>query len=298
MGGMRNVYQYTELPNQFRVQVIHVLMDVFGDPNESYSHTQEWFKVIHDVLAREYGVFRLSDHVDSYHQSDYRSAVFQFLGTTTNVEQALDVIELSFRYGRLAYRENPHGFRVSQSKLTPDDGIDELNQRFREHGIGFQFESDGLVRMDSQILHQEAVRPALQLLTEKRFAGANSEFLKAHEHYRHGRYAEAVNECLKAFESTLKVICQAQRWQFEETDTAKTLLDVAFAKNLIPPYMQSQFGGLRSILESGVPTTRSRTSAHGSGAVPKVVPPHLAGYVLHLTASSIVFLAEAEKQLT
>jgi hypothetical protein len=72
----------------------------------------------------------------------------------------------------------------------------------------------------------EAVKPALELLSDERFAGANAEFLEAHEHYRHGRHAECMNECLKAFESTLKIICKKQKWPFKDTDTAKALIDV------------------------------------------------------------------------
>ena len=52
--------------------------------------------------------------------------------------------------------------------MTVDDAVVELNTRFREHGIGYQFESNKIVRVDSQFLHQEAVKPALQLLLKAR----------------------------------------------------------------------------------------------------------------------------------
>ena len=38
-------------------------------------------------------------------------------------------------------------------------------------------------------------------------------------------------------------------------------------------------------------------SGHGQGATPTTVPDHLVAYMLHTTASAIVFLAEAEKNL-
>lgn len=91
--------------------------------------------------------------------------------------------------------------------MSAEQAIEEVNARFRQHGIGYQFESGEIVRVDSEIVHQAVVRPTLQLLRHKRFALANAEFLGAHEHYRHGRLGEAINECLKAFESVLKVIC-------------------------------------------------------------------------------------------
>jgi diphthamide synthase (EF-2-diphthine--ammonia ligase) len=64
----------------------------------------------------------------------------------------------------------------------------------------------------SELIHTGAVKPALALLHGKEFAGAQEEFLKAHEHYRQGKSKEALAECLKAFESVMKVICIKRKW--------------------------------------------------------------------------------------
>jgi hypothetical protein len=157
--------------------------------------------------------------------------------------------------------------------------------------------SGELVRLDSELLHAEAVKPALSLLREKRYHGANEEFLRAHEHYRHGRNEEALADCLKAFESVMKVICAKRGWPHAETDTAKKLIEVCFDNGLVPAYLQSEFTALRVSLESGIPTVRNRQGGHGRGTQPRNVPDHLAGYLLHLTATSILFLVEAEKAL-
>jgi hypothetical protein len=55
---------------------------------------------------------------------------------------------------------------------------------------------------------------------------------------------------------------------------------------------------LRSTLESGVPTARNKLGGHGQGTEVVEVPEHIVSYALHLTASAIVFLAEAEKAST
>ena len=179
------------------------------------------------------------------------------------------------------------------SSRTWDEAVEELNVRFREHGIGYRFESGQVLRIDSEFLHQEAVKPALHLLKAAHFAGAEKEFHTAHKHYRHQRFQESINESLKALESTLKVICTRKEWSFSERDTASKLIQIVFGHGLIPNYLQSQFNGLRTILEGGVPTIRNRDSGHGTGTTPRQVPAHLAAYSLHLTASAIVFLAEA-----
>jgi len=44
-------------------------------------------------------------------------------------------------------------------------------------------------------------------------------------------------------------------------------------------------------------TVRNRQSGHGAGLTPRTIPRQLAAYVLHLTASSILFLVESEKAL-
>ena len=80
--------------------------------------------------------------------------------------------------------------------------------------------------MDSELIHTEIVKPALELLNQRNYAGAQQEFLKAHEHYRKGNAKEALNECLKAFESVMKAICDKRGWKNYKNATAKDLESV------------------------------------------------------------------------
>lgn len=289
-----DVYQYTDVPRPLRIQIIHILRDALGDPSHYRSSTQEAFRVIHDALSREYGMFSLNK--ESSQEGDFRSAVFTFLLSTQETEKVLDVIELSFRM--VLNVGDDYSFReASRPTMDPKAAVEELNERCREHCVGFQFESGELIRVDSQILHQEVIRPALHLLTEPDFEGANEEFLSAHEHYRHDRLKESLNDCLKAFESTMKIICKRRYWEFKESDTAKSLLDTIFSKGLLPSYLQSEFTSLRSALESGIGPVRNRLSGHGQGAQPTSVPSYLVAFLLHLTGASIVLLVQAEKGL-
>jgi hypothetical protein len=179
-----------------------------------------------------------------------------------------------------------------------DNAIEELNARFKEHGVGYQFSDGTIVRVDSELVHAEIVKPALVVLRQPDFASAQSEFLAAHEHYRLGKNSEALVECYKAFESTIKIICTRRKWAFDNTKGAADLVRVCFEKGLIPSYWQSHFNGLRSILESAIPTPRNKQAGHGAGTQPPHAPPAaLVAYVLHLTAATILFLAEAERTL-
>ncbi len=145
-------------------------------------------------------------------------------------------------------------------------------------------------------IHTEIVKPALRLLGQKQYAGAQQEFLKAHEHYRKGNAKEALNECLKAFESVMKAICDKRGWSYSNNATSKPLIQVCFDNGLIPSFWQSHYSSLRNLLESSVPTGRNKLSGHGQGTTPEAVPDHLVAYMLNMTASAIVFLAEADEK--
>lgn len=293
MGEVPDVYQYVDIPQPLRVQIFFIMNDALGD--HSNHETEESYQFIHDTLCREYGKLTLIEKIFSEY-INYIEDVNNFLLGCDKIDQVIDLVEFSFRLIDRYYR-NSNVLNLCQSKITPDEAIEELNYRFREHGVGYQYQSGQIIRVDSQIIHTEAVKPVLHLLSDSRFQGANEEFLKAHDHYRHGRYKECLVDCLKAFESTMKTICDSQGWNYQPTDTAKKLIDICFQNNLIPTYLQTQFTSLKSNLESGVPTVRNKNGGHGQGSQPLTVPQYFASYQLHMTASTILFLLEAEKAL-
>lgn len=289
-GEVPDVYQYETIPAELRVQIVHIIRDAFGDPYGYRGNELEIFKFIHDSLCREYGVFTLG----SQYKSNFDS-VFNFLLQTKENDKVIDIVELTFRLIDRHVREYQYGYQ--NCKLSPDEAIDELNHRFREHGVGYQYESGMMIRVDAQFIHEEVVRPALSMLSDPMYEGANAEFLSAHEHYRNGKYKECLNDCLKAFESTTKAICTQRGWEFKSGDTAKRLIDIVFENELIPSFMQTHFAGLRSTLEAGVPTVRNRLSGHGQGVEEVMVPESVAAYALHLTASNVLLLTRANLEM-
>jgi hypothetical protein len=299
--GRQDIYQYDTLPVPFRVQVIHIWRTAIGRyylPEGAFSHgrpspANEIWRFIHDTLARELGVTVLAGEW----ADDPPNRCTQFLGKT-NTSGALDIIELSFRAIDLGIRKMDN-YEIQDAHITQDadSAIEELNHRFKEHAIGYQYLGGQLVRLDSQFAHAEIVKPALSLLNATGFDGPADEFMRAFDHYRHGRNKEAVAEALKAFESSMKSICKARKWSHAPNATAQPLIKVLFEKGLIPAELESHFAGLRSAMESGLPTISNRTSRHGQGPAPTTIPPHFAAYALHLLASNVVFLVEAHKSL-
>jgi hypothetical protein len=286
-GDVPDVYVYDEIPQVLRVQLVQILQEGIG-PNAEYRDIPlKLYSGIHKALCREYGVFSLSENRRA---SDWE-AVATYLLETKNIEHVIDIVEFGLRAVDVEIRR--HNWQYIGCSASPDQTIAEINARFKEHGVGFEYASGDVIRIDSQLMHDEVVKPALQLLADPKFKGANNEFLKAHEHYRHGRHKECLAECLKAFESTMKTICDLKGWPYNAGDTAKALIDTCMAKGLFPTFMQSHVGNLRAVLESGVPTVRNKLGGHGQGALVTTVSESTARFALHLTAANILFFAEA-----
>ncbi|MGP2540564.1 STM4504/CBY_0614 family protein [Pantoea eucalypti] len=290
-GTLSDVYLYDNIPKSLRIQAIQLIEEIIGPLNRDHCYGANLYAHIHKALCREYGVFSLN-RASLYDGT----AISHFITNEPDYERCLDAIELTFRHIDVTVRENTKIYGCSSGEI--DDAINELNYRFKEAGVGYQFESGEIIRVDSQFVHSQAVKPILQILgSNPSYEGANDEFLSAHEHYRHQQYKECLNDCLKSFESLMKAIHVKHGWEFNQTDTAKKLINGCLVNGLIPEYMQEQFSSFKSLLVSGIPTIRNKEGGHGQGPEISTVPEHLASYALHLTASNLLFLAKCEEQL-
>ncbi len=299
-GETPDVYVYNELPNPLRVQIVHIWVDTLGNDEQYggyyWGQVKQAYEFVVNTLCREYGVFSLPGTRENYGNRNYIEELANFFLQEKEVERALDVVELSFAVIDSSTREHNYLGRLDASERA-DSAIKELNNRFKEHGVGYQFTNGKIIRTDSELIHSEVVKPALTLLNQKHYAGAQQEFLKAYEHYRTGNAKEALSECLKAFESVMKAICDKRGWSYGNKATATPLIQTCFDNGLVPAFWQSQYTSLRSLLESGVPTGRNNLSGHGQGTNLVSVPTYLVAYMLHMTASAIVFLTEADANL-
>ena len=291
-GEIPDVFTYDSIPNDLRVKIVHIITDVLGEDGYSREDATLVYKFIQKALCREYGLFELTDA----YNAGYKEQVLNFFLQTEDTDEAIDVIELSFKYIDIIIRKNYQEYSYrTKSKINPDDAIKELNERFKEDGIGYSFEGSKIIRVDSTYAHTEITKPTIALVWNKKFSGASEEYMKAHEHYRNGRNKECLTECLKAFESTMKVICTEKNWSFKPNDTSKKLIQICFQNELIPTFTQNQFTSLQNLLESGIPTIRNKLGGHGQGQVPQKVDDEMTRYGLNLTGTNIIFLIEQSK---
>ena len=179
-----------------------------------------------------------------------------------------------------------------------DEALEEINVRFRQASVGYQFADANIIRLDSEYAHEEIVKPALSLLRRPEFAGAQEEFLRAHKHYRGGENPQAITEAAKAFESTLKAVCDIKGWEYSRGSRASDLLKKVRVKRLWPDYLDTSFDQLLATLNSGLPKVRNEDGAHGQGSVPRQTPHYVAAYALNLAATKIVFIGEAAFEKT
>lgn len=206
-------------------------------------------------------------------------------------EYRLDVIELAFSVPFDQIRERaatePHLQYSTADNIRK--ALLAINERMSEDGLGYRFQDKQLVALTSEFLHETAIVPALGLIAKPEYAAVDQEFRDALAEFRAGNYDDCIADCGNAFESALRVIASRKGWTVGPTDRAAALIGMAFDQQLVPKHLQSQFTGLRSVIQ-GVPTMRNNEGGHGSGTAPRVVDRHFAEYQLQQTAAAILFL--------
>ena len=114
-------------------------------------------------IAKEHGLFELPKLRNDFRgNSRHDKACCSYL-LTASVLHVIDLLEVACQ---------------SLQRCRPADNqtveiIDEINRRFREHGCGYQYENGEFMRVDSQFIHAEVVKPVLLLLLDKAFKGAD-----------------------------------------------------------------------------------------------------------------------------
>jgi uncharacterized protein DUF7014/AbiJ-like protein len=298
-GKQKDLYRYDDLPPTLRTQIVYILLATLGryreigryDFSEPPRANGRW-ALIRDTIARERGVFSLTGKPEN----PFEQCANAILSGRTDL--ALDVIDFAFKVINHSVRTlSDYHREIEGLTQHPDDAVEELNHRFAEHGFGYRFEAGKLLRIDSEFMHAEVTRPALQLLQDEGFQGALEEFMSAHDHYRKGEAKDANVDALNALESTLKTICDKRRWKYSKGANGAELIKLVVRHGLIPAELQGHFSHLLKAMETGLPPVRHNFGGHGQGAEPKTVQQHLATYSLHLMAANIVLLIEAHRAL-
>ena len=213
--------------------------------------------------------------------------IYTFIEDT---EESITIIDLVEFLMRDYYYRSSEGIYEYRDRYH--NAIDEINYWFQYNNLGYEFQNGQLIRKDNQVIHSEAVKPALHFLSDPRFAGANQEMLAAYEARRNGNNADAIVNANKAFESAMKSICTEKGYTFDpQRNTAMDLITILKDNGYFPAHMNTHINGIRITLESGLPTTRNRAGGHGQGPAVTPIPDAFVDYALNIAATNIAFLA-------
>lgn len=273
------------LSQEFRNRIIMLLGDTL-----QYTF-EDCLTALQRKVAYLHGQIRLSN------TEQYSSPADDLLHFLLNCkdEHLLDVIELIFKSDLpgITWPDNhliPSINKFFQIDNLPYHLIGYSTEEFETTLHGAQTtcrqitEFPRIIRKDNELLHQNAIEPALTILNSTDFKHANNEFLKALDDYRKGDFGDCLTKCGSAFESVMKVLCRKNSISFKETDTASVLLKALLANGQLDGYWEQPL-----IL---IATLRNRlSSSHGAGTQSKKIPEHVAMYVMNATASATLLLS-------
>lgn len=294
VNGEPEIYLYDSFPSPFRRQLFLIISDVMTKI-VSMTHRAFWTQ-LHDVFCREKGIKSMGSlEADEYDESRAKDNFEEYIESATDTD-ILDIMDFAFQVFDKFYR----GSFGSNPLLGIDESIDnamaELNRRFEQHRLGYEFSNGEIRRIDNKIIYKEYIKPALNLLFTAGFEGAEEEYEKAFKAKMRGDYKNAIVEAEKAFESTMKTICSKRAYPFDPVqDSAKKLITVLKDNGFFPTYMEDHLNIIVKALENGAPTVRNKAAGHGQGEEIVDIPVSYAEYVIGLVAVNMVLLVKIFK---
>lgn len=284
-----DVYEYDYFPEPFRIQIIYILEPMLLDKDKTsinpFNNAFVWKSI--NLYKKEKGLLFINGGSDD--------DIEEFLINSSEID-ILDFIDfLFYSMYRIVDMDNSIFKSIYTSKF--DRLVLNLNNRFKQHNLGYEFSKNQIIRIDNKLIHKEIIKPALMLLNLEEFSGAEEEFRKAFEFRRSGDNKSALSEAAKAFESTMKIICENHNYPFDpQKDTANKLIKILSENSFFPPYMNYHLESLIKTLSSGLPTARNKLSGHGQGSEIVNVSDSFAEYALSLAATNIVLLVNLYKE--
>lgn len=282
--GEPEIYSYDKFPDALATQITMIWRDAM-DVNafllggKYYGPTDFW-NGVEKRFMRAIGLPYLLRGSEWHSHTALQRFEHYFL-TVAKTDHRLDMVEIVFMLLAMTDIE------------SVKHHTDELNFRFKQSGVGYQFVEKTLIRLDSTIAHEDMVKPALILLGREGYEKADAQYRAANEAYRRDEFSQAITEAGRAFESALKAICAQKGWDFAAGDRVSELVAVVVREGLFPPWLEKGITAYVAMLKTGLPATRNNAGAHGSAPDDAAVAGYLARYALHMSAANILMVVEA-----
>jgi len=273
---------FDELPRKLRVQFNFILKDILYDYEYNY-------KRVHEMLCRKYGELSLSSKY-SLGNFDKRALEEALTKDDYDFNLIFDMMELAIKYRINQIRND--GFYDEEVEFI-NRVQKSINTCFKESSMGYEMVNCQIIRKDSEVTFTEIIEPTITLTYNELFENVNIDFVNAIKEYQTGDNKDCIVKLLRAFESTLKIICDEKGWTYNETDRCSKLINICFDNDLVPQEMKSEFTSLNSLLQSGILPVRNNFAGHGEGGEERVVEDYLARFAINVTGSCILFVIEA-----
>ena len=284
-----------DMSERLRTRILMLYRDLISGQG-SWSSTKsrhdrhDFWGQIHNKLQHLYGQPWLTNQSRPNPIEDTEAFLM-----TCSVSEFFDFIELSFKLdvsSRVFERVNDVVeainviFQIESAPYRLTEAV--KTHEAVEGGRGYWIRTVSyprVIRFEDEVVHAEAVTPALSVLNAPHFSAANAEFRDAMEEYRKQSYGDCLTKCGSAFESTLKVLCERNDLTFERHDTAGKLLPVVIENSTLESFFEQPL--------MLVATIRNRlSSSHGGGSQVRAPSRQIARYTLTSTAAAIVLLVE------
>jgi len=277
-----DVYVYDCFSEELKTQIFFILKNLLEIEFNYYPinmDSKQLWVLTYEAVSREWG----NKFLDS-NSLNFIDRFESYIVSNDNYEHVLDLIEcvIGIRISILSKVDPNYKFNNDEILIGL---IEELNKRFLYAGVGYQ--------IDHQYVHKEIVKPALEIIHNKAFEKVNEEYSNAHKHYRNQYIKDCIVGCNRAFESLLKSICNECEWEYDPNNRASDLIKIIHKNGLFPVGMEKTIDSYIMTLKTGVPELRNHFGGHGSSSQSPSPSIYMAEYVLHLTATNIVFLYNA-----
>ncbi len=208
-------------------------------------------------------------------QNDFINGFEKLINNQNNINFYLDLIELFL-------------VQYSGNKQTV---LKSINKILLLDSLGYQIDEikNQVIRIDSSHTYQDIIKPTLLLLNDDKFKNIDDEYRKAFEELKNGNYETVLVEANKAFESTMKIICDLKAYGQPNKHNVTALIAHLRQNDFITNFQDEKFNGLAKTLES-ISITRNNQAGHGQGSQARNLSVIFAEYALRVTASNILLL--------
>ena len=253
----------------------------------------EFWHELHISLQHLYGRPRLSDNQSLSEPED----AFVFL-LNCEASEFFDFIELSFKLDRWRSIDKAEEiidiinsfFEMERApfRLTDYVRIEEpaVNRFGAVYGRSLSIVAyPKVIRTDEEVVHREAIEPALLILDVPHFMEANLRFREALDHYYKREYEDCLTKCGSSLESVLKAICRKKGWNYGEDENVGRVLPIVIEESGLQPFYKDPLMIIATI-------RNKLSSSHARGTAPAPVKQHVAQYALNSTAAAILLLVQ------